>query len=51
MSDPIARLTDELFAFHKLTTAQEKEVLREMVRAAFMDEICNAIAARMGGVN
>lgn len=49
--DPIERLTEELFSYHKLTTETERQVLRGMVRKAFMEEICNLIAARMGGVN
>jgi hypothetical protein len=51
VDDPIERLTKELFIYHKLTTETERQVLREMVTAVFMDEICNLIAARMGGVN
>lgn len=51
VDDPIERLTEELFIYHKLTTETEKQVLREMVRAVFMDEICNQIAAKMGGIN
>lgn len=51
VDDPIEQLTNELFIYHKLKTAAERQVLREMVAAAFMDEICNLVATRMGGLN
>jgi len=46
--DPIEKLTDELFVFHCLKTVTEREVLRDMVRAVFMDEIYKGIAGKLG---
>lgn len=43
---PIEKLTDELFEFHKLKTAPEREALREMVAKTFMRELCAGIAAK-----
>jgi hypothetical protein len=43
---PIEKLTDELFEFHNLKTAPEREALREMVAKTFMRELCAGIAAK-----
>jgi hypothetical protein len=47
--DPIEELVDELYAFHGLKTETEREVLREMVVATFMEEIYTLAAEKICG--
>jgi hypothetical protein len=47
--DPIEELVEELYLFHGLKTATEREVLREMVVAAFMEEIYRLAAEKIYG--
>jgi hypothetical protein len=49
--DPIEKLTDELFVYHGLKTETEREVLREMARAVFVDETYKGIAGKLGPKN
>lgn len=50
-NDSIEKLTDDLFVCHKLNTPTEREVLREMVEAVLVGELCARMAEKMGGVN
>ena len=45
--DLIAALVEKSYLFHGLKTSMEREVLREMIVAAFMEEIYRDVAEKI----